>query len=394
MRLLFVASRLPYPPIQGDRVRAYHQLRLLSQSHSITLVAPIQSTKEWEHITALSQFCERIEVVPVSKWWGVLRLVNGLFSSLPLQTLYYCDSHIQQKVRHLLHEEPVDLVHVQMARMGSVIEGWDDAPKVLDLIDALSLNWQRRSQREQWPRSWAILFEAKRLRDYERRLTQQFDKLIVSSSLDKQYIGIYDNIYVVPNGVDTMAIPFVENGRESGTIIFSGRMRYFPNADAAIYFAAQVFPLIRQQIAEARLILVGADPPRRIRRLSKMPCIEVTGYVPNLQDFLSRASVAVAPMRAGSGMQFKILEAMANGVPVVTTSYGLGGIEAVSEQHLLVAEGAEAFAGQVVRLLKDKELRQHLAREARKLVEEKYSWRCCVAKLEAVYKQAICDHPR
>lgn len=394
MRLLFVASRLPYPPIQGDRVRAYHQLRLLSQSHSIILVAPIQGKKEWEHITALNQFCEHIEAVPVSKLWGVLRLVIGLFSSLPLQTLYYCDPRIQKRIKRLLQDEPIDLAHIQMIRMGPVMDGGVGTPKVLDMIDSLSLNWHRRGQREQWLRSCAVLFEAKRLRDYERRLTKKYDELIVSSPMDKRHIGHYDNIYVVPNSVDTMAIPFVENGRESGTIIFSGRMRYFPNADAAVYFALQVFPLIRQQVAEARLIVVGADPPRRIRRLAEIERIEVTGYVPNLQDCLSRASVAVAPMRAGSGMQFKILEAMANGVPVVTTPYGLGGIDAISGQHLLVAEGAAAFAGQVVRLLKDRDLRQRLAFEARKLVEEKYSWGRCVAMLEAVYKQAILDHPR
>jgi len=392
MRILFIASRFPFPPIQGDRVRAYYQLRLLSQYHHITLVTPIRSEREREGLKALSPFLERIEVIDVSRWRGAFRLIESPFTHLPLQTLFFFDPRFRQRVQTLLGETSFDLVHVQLVRMAPAVDGLDVFPKVLDLIDALSLNWYRRARQERILLAWIAKLEAKRLQRYERTLDSRFDRLIVSSPVDKEFIGPYENLHVIPNGVDIERFPFIEDGREPYTVIFTGRMGYFPNADAAVYFATEVFPLVRQRMTEAHLIIVGADPPRRVQKLAEMPCIEVTGCVPRLQDYLARAAVAVAPMRAGSGMQFKVIEAMASGVPVVATPYGLGGIEAVPEQHLLVAEGAKAFAEQVVRLLKDQDLGQHLAREARRLVEEKYTWQRSVAMLEAVYEQAMRDH--
>jgi glycosyltransferase involved in cell wall biosynthesis len=220
-------------------------------------------------------------------------------------------------------------------------------------------------------------------------LASSFDQQIVSSPLDKEAIGASETLHVIPNGVNIEDFPYTENGREDSLILFTGRMGYFPNAEAAIYFATRVFPLILQQKPDARFLIVGADPPRRVRRLSRLPGVEVTGYVPRIQDYLARATVAVAPMQAGTGIQNKVLEAMASGVPVVATRYALGGIEAVDGEHLLVADDADGLADQVVRLLRDPALRRRLARNARQLVEEKYTWERSVAMVEEVYRLAI-----
>jgi len=391
MRVLFVASRFPYPPIQGDRVRAYHQLRLLSQRHRLTLVTLIQSERERERLKTLSPFCERIEAIPVSPWRGAFRLLGAPFTPLPLQTLFFFDPRFRQRVHALLGETSFDLVQVQLVRMAPVVDGLDALPKVLDLIDALSLNWYRRARQERVPLAWLVGLEAKRLQRYERTLDKQLDQLIVSSPVDREFIGAYENLHVIPNGVDIERFPFVEDGREPYTIIFTGRMGYFPNADAAVWFATQVFPAVRRQVPEARFLIVGADPPRRVKQLTRLPGIEVTGYVPDLHELLAWATVAVAPMQAGSGMQFKVLEAMASGTPVVATPYALGGIEAQDSEHLLVAQDGEAFAEQVVRLLNDLPLGRRLARNGRRLVEERYTWEQAVRMLEEVYQLALAD---
>lgn len=375
-------------------MRAYHQIRLLSERHRLTLVTPIQSEREREGLKILSRFCERVEVIPVSQWRGAFRLIGSPFTHLPLQTLYFYDPRFRQRVQTLLRETSFDLVHVQLVRMAPAVDGLDALPKVLDLIDALSLNWYRRAWHERFPLAWIAALEAKRLQRYERALDRQFDRLIVSSTVDKEAIGPYENLHVIPNGVDLEDFTVVEDGREPYTIVFTGRIGYFPNAEAAVWFATQVFPVVRRRVPEARFLIVGADPPRQVKQLTRLPGVEVTGYVPDLHELLARAAVAVAPMQAGSGMQFKVLEAMASGTPVVATPYALGGIEAQDGEHLLVAQDGEALAGQVVQLLKDRGLARRLARNARRLVEERYTWERSVAMVKEVYQLALADFER
>jgi glycosyltransferase involved in cell wall biosynthesis len=311
------------------------------------------------------------------------------FTSLPLQTLYMFGPEMREKAEGLLGGERFDLIHVQLVRMAPIGACVDSIPKVMDFIDALSLNMVRRSRRQRGPMAWITAMEARRVQDYERLLTQQYDQLIVSSPLDRAAIGDYDNIRVIPNGVSTEEFPFVDGERKPGMIVFTGRMGYFPNADAAVWFAQQVFPLIRHKVPHARFSVVGADPTPEVHALARRAGVSVEGYVSSIQCYLHQATIAVAPMWAGSGMQFKVIEAMCSGTPVVATPYALGGIEAVDGEHLLVAEDAESFAAQVLRLLTDKELRRELACSARRLVEEKYTWERSVAMLEDVYRLAV-----
>lgn len=385
MKLLFVASRFPYPPIQGDRARGYHHLRILSRQHNITLVTPPPGKNQKDDLNAIHPLCERIEVVPTSLWRKLWRLSQAPFTSLPLQTLYVFDARIREKVQKLLEKETFDVIHVQLVRMAPIADYVGDMPKVLDFIDALSLNMARRSRREHGFLAWLMNKEAQRVHHYEQALIRQYDQLLVSSPVDRDVIGDYDNIHVIPNGVNIADFPFIENRREPGKIVFTGRMGYFPNADAAIWFTEQVLPLIRQQMPQAQFFIVGADPTPEVRTLAQQPGVFVTGYVADLPDYLHRATVAVAPLRAGSGMQFKVIEAMCCGTPVVATPYALGGIEAVHGQNLLIAEDAKSFAEQVVRLLNDKALQHSLAYNARRLVEEKYTWERTVTMLENVY---------
>ncbi|MEM2370846.1 MAG: glycosyltransferase [Candidatus Bathyarchaeia archaeon] len=389
MKMLFIASRFPYPLIQGDRVRAYHFLRLLSLRHEITLVTPISYSVDSGFQEVIPHICKRWIEVPFRQQEAIMNLLSFPFSGLPMQVLYFCPPAIQRTFQELIREESYELLHVQLARMAPVAESVTGVPKVIDFIDALSLNMYRRAKREQWPLNWVFHLETQRMVRYERRLISFFDQQVVSSPLDKKAMGDFETIHVIPNGVNLSDFPYNESGRDDGLIVFTGRMGYFPNAEAAIHFTTRIFPLIRKQVPDARFLIVGADPPRRVRSLAKLPGIEVTGYVPRIQDYLARATVAVAPMQAGTGIQNKLLEAMASGVPVVATPYALGGIEVIDGEHLLVAEDDKEFAEKVVRLLKDRALRCRLARNARRLVEEKYTWERSVEMLEEVYQRAI-----
>jgi polysaccharide biosynthesis protein PslH len=389
MKLLFVASRFPYPPFNGDQVRAYHHLRVLSRRHEIVLLAPEPAEDPEASLAAIAPFCVHFELVATSRVKAIGRLARAPLHRLPLQTLVFYDPAIGRRASELARTWNVDLVHVQMIRMAPVIQSLDgDLPRVVDLIDSMAVNLSRQAKRSRPPKSWLAAWEARRVQTYERQLLKQFDQLVISSPIDRSAIGEHDNLHVVANGVDLDAYPLVAAGREPNGIVFSGTMWYFPNVDAAQWFVGHVLPLIRQEIPDASLTIVGARPLPVIRRLADVPGVRVTGRVPSVHEYVARASVAVAPMRSGSGIQFKIIEAMATGTPVVATPTATVGLRAVAERDLLVGEGAEGFAAQVVRMLRDPELRTRLAGNARELVRDVYAWERTVDVLESVYDRA------
>jgi sugar transferase (PEP-CTERM/EpsH1 system associated) len=341
-------------------------------------------------LKALEPFCEEIHLLSVPVWRRLLHLSKVPFTSIPLQTLYLYDDCFRAKARELLCSQSFDLIHVQTVRMAPIINELSPrVPAVLDLIDALSVNMAQRARRRLSPQTLVAGWESCRLQYYERELVKRYSQLAISSQKDLMAIGNFPNIHVVPNGVDLEAFPLFTGKRDPATIVFTGSMWYFPNVDAVAWFVGNVFPLVRQQIPDAQVFIVGGKPARAVQRLAQGPGVIVTGYVPRVQDYLSKATIAIAPMQGGSGMQFKVIEAMANGAPVVATPYALGGLEAIDGEHLLIAQNAATFAEQVVYLLSDPELRLQLSRNARKLVEEKYSWERTVAMLESVYRLTI-----
>ncbi len=384
MRILYITSRFPYPSLTGDRVRAYHQLRLLSQSHQITLLSPISNRVEYAGLEHIRSFCKSVEIFPRSFVQIALNFIQMPFSSRPWQVTYFGDARIKRRIQDLIKIEKFDVVHIQLARTAPLVEAVTDVPKIVDLIDALSMNMQRRAENESGILSWVAASEALRMKAYEQKLVRQFDHLIVVSEIDRQAIGEFSNLHAIPLGVDLSEFSFcgAEN-RKKNEIVFTGNMGYFPNINAVQYFSSEILPLIKKENPEVQFIVVGTNPSKTLQEL--YPEVIFTGYVPRIHDYLSRASVAVAPMRSGSGMQIKIIEAMATGIPVVTTSYGIGGINAQHNQHFFVEDNAEDFARTVIRLLKDKDLREKTAIYARNYIQENYSWESSVKALEELY---------
>ncbi len=394
MRILFVASRPPYPPLQGDRLRAYHFLRHLRARHHITLVAPVFRALSAEDHAANAALAARWVPVRIPSVWWAAAALRYPFDARPLQTLLFAAPALHRAVRALLAQDAFDLVHVQLARVAPVAEYLTAWPTVLDFIDALSLNMQRRAAQEHGLRRAFFRLEARRMAAYEQRLVRTYTRQVVTSATDRAAIGDAATLHIVPNGVDLEQFPLHTGPREPGLIVFTGRMGYFPNEEAAVFFATQVLPQVQRHVPQARFVIVGADPSPRVRRLAQLPGVEVTGFVPRVQDYLARAQVAVAPMRSGSGIQNKVLEAMAAGAPLVVTSYALGGITARPDEHLLVADDPTSLAAQVVRLLRDAALRQRLQQAARAWVARHHSWAQATAQLEAVYHLARRDHAR
>lgn len=386
MKIAFVAPRFPFPPLQGDRLRAYQFLLRLQREHTVTLITPAVPGHTADAV--VERVCTRWVPVTQSRWNTIGQLIQAISGRLPMQTLLFCTPSFKQQVAQVLEHESFDLVHIHTARVAPAA-AQAPAAMVIDFIDALSLNMQRRASREQGPLRWLLQLEARRMAAYEQQLLGLFDQQVISSPLDRAVIGNSPRLHVVPNGVALDQFVFYQGQREPQTIIFSGRMGYFPNADAARFFATMVLPLIRRRLPDARFRIVGADPPKNIRALAALPGVEVTGYVQQIEVALQQATIAVAPLRAGSGMQLKVLEAMASGLPLVATHSVVEPLKARAGEHILVADEPEAIAEACVRLLCDPVLRATMAHNARRLVEEHYTWERAAATLEGIYQLAI-----
>jgi glycosyltransferase involved in cell wall biosynthesis len=271
--------------------------------------------------------------------------------------------------------------------MADYVKDLEDIPKVIDLTDAISLNYERSEPYQMGLSSLINNLEQKRVLQYESEVMNHFDRGFLVSKYDRDFMSSFADVKkidVIPNGVDIHFYSFRPNEHRSESIVFLGNLRTFPNTDATIYFVHSILPLIKKKIPEVQFIIVGQEPSRRVRKLIGQSDITVTNAVPDIRPYLTNSAVSVCPLRAGAGVQNKILESMAIGIPVVTTSIGLQGIEAKPEQELLVADEPHQFADNVVRLIKDRELSAKLSKNARKLIEEQYTWEKSLSSLDKV----------
>jgi sugar transferase (PEP-CTERM/EpsH1 system associated) len=390
MRILFVAARFPYPALLGYQVRALHQLRLLSRRHRITLLSFGVGPLRAGDLRVVAEWCEEVVTVPLRRAGMLGGVLRGLASDRPLQTLLFETSDMHAALRSLLAERRHDVVHLQLARMAGHLDHDAPVPRVIDLIDALSLNMRRRRAHDHGPMRWAAGLESGRLARYERAICRTWERALVVSHTDRDAIGDFPNLLVNSNGVDLARFRPRAAGWNPHRLVFTGNLGYFPNVDALRWFVDTVLPILVRSLPEIAFAIVGARPNRAVRRLARRdPRITLEGRVDDLHGALARSAVAVAPMRAGSGQKLKVLEAMASGVPVVATTRALSGIDADPERHLLVGDSPEAFAHAIARVMRDPALAASLSTAGRQLVEQRYTWERTVGELEALYHSLV-----
>lgn len=386
MRVLFITQRLPARSARGDQCRAFAHIRELSARHRITSLSfsPAGSAER----AALQPHCEDIIVLPRSRWRAGLRVLAALRGPLPLQVALHAGL-AQEFDLGPLRRSGFDLCHVQLVRLAPLLDDFKPLAGVLDFVDALSLNMARRARYDRGPARWLAALEAPRLRALERELCNG-PLNTVCSAADADAMGAVPwRPQLVRNGVDLDEFPFSSGQPRAEEIVFVGNLGYFPNVDAACWFAAEVLPLLLSRRPQLRLRLVGARPAAALRRLAAaQPNVELVGPVARVQPYLARAAAAIAPLRAGSGQQFKLLEAMALGTPVVSSRQSADAIGAVDGEHLLVADDAAGMSAALLRLLDQPPLGQALAAQARRFVEAEFSWARSARELEEMWKAA------
>lgn len=383
MRILFLTSRHPFPPVGGDKLRAYNFLKyLLASGHEVHLFSLI------DRAVQLKDTIPYQRVFFLSKTKSYLNCLRGLFSQKPLQVWYYRSTEVQRAIDTAIKGNGYDLIFCHLLRTAEYVRKATDIPKIIDLTDAISLNYTRVVQRFKKDisfKNFIYALEKERVLSYEREVIDSFNKSILVSQVDKEYLGQFfdvSRVEVIPNGVDLDYFSFHDGEYDRNRIIFFGCLRTVPNSDAACYFAKEIFPIVKKEVPKAKFFIVGAEPNRKIFNLAKKDkSIHITGFVDDIRPHLKSAAVSVAPLRYGAGIQNKILEAMAVGTPVVTTSIGLEGINATHEKDIMVGDSPEIFARRIVDLMKDSNLRKSISVSGRMLVEKHYSWGKILEKL-------------
>lgn len=396
MRILFVT---PYPPSQV-RVRSLGFVRGLAElGHAVTVIA-LAGSREAGDISQVRPFCRAASVVVRSRPELVWRFAENAVAGRPLQAAYGRSSAMESAVRQLADPDGFDLVHVEHLRASPLGALADDLPRVYDSVDCISLLLRRaREGSPQLLTRLVTTLELERTERYEGLVGGAYDAVLVTSPEDRDALVALARrfagerrvrpVHVVRNGVDLQHFSPGDDERLPDVLVYTGKMSYHANVASALFLMRSVMPLIWRERPQVQLWIVGKDPPRAVARLARDPRITVTGFVPDMGAYLRRASVAVAPIAYGVGIQNKVLEAMATGTPMVTSARVRAALRAEPGRDLLVADDPEGFARAVLDLLSDAPRRRELGAAGRAYVEQHHSWCAVAGDLEAVYREVL-----
>ena len=387
MKLLFLTSRLPYPPNRGDRLRTFNFIRSLADEHEIHLLSFINGENEREYIAPLKDFCQTIQILPLPAWRSAITVGLNIWRRQPLQALYYRSSAMQNLIRSTVVETQFDAVYVHLFRMAPFVTDFDDLYRIVDLTDVISQELIHSMPYRGVFSRLIYALELPRVERFERWVAETFEETWLISDHDRGLLVKEcpdANIQVVPNGVDIQKLHSTGETPTLNSLIFVGHLGVFHNVDAALFLVHDILPLVRAEIPGVTLKLVGAAPNPEIQALGNISGVQVTGFVDDLNAALIQSTIFVAPLRFAAGVQNKVLEAMAVGRPIVTTSLVNQGVGAVDGRDLIAADDAQSIADAVIDLLRDPEKREHLGHAARTFVNVNFNWDFVRQRMRAV----------
>lgn len=402
MRILVVLPRFPFPLEKGDKLRAYNQIVQLSRQNEIYLFAVSHTHVTDAQRAALEPYCKEISIVTPSRWVSIKNVLRNYFSTKSLQLGYWDSRKARRRCKDFAQHVEPDVIYSQMVRTMPFVARLD-YPKVMDFQDALSMNTERRMEQLSQLGSgrnflyrllghYVLHFEFKMLRSTEYKAFRVFDRLTIISESDREAIPHRrcDEIRIVRNGVDFDYFS-PQSLEKQHDIVFCGNMQYMPNVDAATYLIREVMPLVWEKRPETTLMLAGATPKKAIRALASDRVV-VTGSVDDIRPCYAQSRLFVAPMRQGSGLQNKLLEAMAMGIPCVTTPLANEALGATSGEHLLLGSSADEMANHILSLLSDGALSNRLSEAALQFVHQYFSWQSSSDQLNTILHEAAERH--
>jgi sugar transferase (PEP-CTERM/EpsH1 system associated) len=387
MRILLLTHRVPFPPNKGDKIRSFNLLSYLARRHEVYVASLVDDPADLGHLDAVRALTRGFVYDIIGR--GLRRLVatRGLLLGRPITVAYFYSRHLQHRIDELIDRVPFDCFFCYSSPMAEYLFRSRHAAgkiaaarRIMDLIDIDSYKWQQYAEHSPAWKSWLYSLEARHLASYERRIAGAFDRLFVVTEQERRHFPAataISSLQALPNGVDLdfftpRHVPAKQLA--STSMVFTGVMDYWPNIEGVTWFVERILPRVRQTVPDAQLYIVGSKPTTEVQRLSRFEGVTVTGYVDDVRDYLAAASICVVPLRIARGIQNKILEAMAMGKAVATTTQAIEGVRAVAGEECAVAAGEEDFANNIVQLLTDGESARKMGARARLCAERFYRW--------------------
>jgi len=390
--LIFISHRIPYPPDKGEKIRGLNLLRHLSKSYRIHLGCLVDEPGDMQHLSVLREWCTDVAGFPIDKRRQKLKALAKFRPGRPLMLDYYSHPGLQRWVQDSMARRHMDVVYIYSVAMAPYVEELQRPGLILDAQDIDSEKWTTYAGQARWPMRAVWSREGRTLLDYERKAAMRCDHtLFVSQQECDRFVELAPEtagrVHAVENGVDldrfSPGLKFETPFHAAGPhLVFTGNMDYWPNADAARWFVADVFPLIRQRHPTIEFHIVGANPGPNVLRLAGTPGVQVTGRVPDVRPYVAHADACVAPLRIARGIQNKVLEAMAMGRPVIASNQAFAGVRAVAGQDLLVADGVVATADAIAEVLGGAHPALNAA--ARAAMVRGYAWTATLGRLDAI----------
>jgi glycosyltransferase involved in cell wall biosynthesis len=376
-KILVLTPRFPYPVIGGDRLRIYNVCKELSKDFSLTLLSLCETKAELSLPISGDGVFDRVERVYLPKWKSLLNVMLAIPTTTPLQIAYYRSSEFREKLNTMLPEHDACLPH--LIRTADYLLGTEKTC-ILEMTDAISLNYQRvkRLGSGRRLRSYIYALEADRLFKYEVDILRKFDLTVLVSETDRDFLAAgasqtqLDNVLVCSNGVDLDLLPYAPTFGNP-VVVFIGNMSTVQNLDACQYFVDSVLPLLRQRHPFVFRI-IGRISESDAGRFAAYEGVEVMGAVDSVAAAAAGGSIGVCPIRLGAGVQNKVLEYMALGLPVVTSSIGLEGFQAKPGTELLVADKPEEYSQSIISIYEKGDEFRAMTEAARRYVELNHSW--------------------
>ena len=385
MRIFVILSRVPYPLEKGDKLRAFHQIVHLAKQNEIVLCAlnPAGKMDKQAAFSALQPYCRSINFMDIplpGRLWNIFR---AFLKGLPLQVGYFYNSKVARKIKKLIREYEPDHIYCQLLRTAEYAKE-TDIPKTIDYQDVFSYGVKRRMEASPFYIKPVLKLEYHRLVSYEQKIFNRFDHKTIISKPDRDLMPVADkeNIYIIPNGVDHEFFAPREASKNYD-LVFTGNMAYPPNVNAAEFLVHEVMPLVWKEKPETKVMIAGATPDRKVTALESEK-VTVTGWMDDIRDAYAGAKMFIAPMRIGTGLQNKLLEAMSMKIPSITTSLANDALCAKAGKEILVGDTAEELARHILNLLSDQELYGKISENGYRLVRKAYSWEEATARLNEI----------
>lgn len=369
MKILYITHKVPYPLSDGGKLRAFHHIKHLADKHEVVSLSFVKSSEELKGIRELEKYC-KVETVKLSYLRSLFSSFIGLLSTEPLRVWYLKSRGMKRKAKELC--KWADVVIVQALRM----EQYGCEGNIIDIVDTPSLQIRRAIKHEgfMWRMIWRL--ELPRILRLEKLMAKKYNRVLVASEADRKALRIGE---VLKNGT---GITDIRRNVEQNSIMFLGNMEYQPNIDAVEYFLKNIFPSIIREVKDVKFYIVGKNPEKILQYRSRN--VIVTGFVEDIAEYFAKSKVFVAPLRLGSGIQNKILEALNYEVPVVTTSIVNAGVECVDGKHLYVCDNAELFAKRTIELLQNDKLCDTISKAGKDFLKDNYSWQKIYDQLDNV----------